>query len=183
MRRRSEADFTEFAAAALRRLRRTAYLMCGDWHRAEDAAQDALVRIYRAWDRLDHDAGLTTYAHRAVVSVVLDQAKRPWRREFSDDAVPDRMLADHSGAVDERLLVVQALAQLPPRQRACVVLRHYADLSIEETAQVLGIGTGAVKSQTSRGLTALREQLNRPAPADDPGDPAVHVNDNEGVLS
>ncbi|MEV6286333.1 SigE family RNA polymerase sigma factor [Kribbella sp. NPDC051770] len=183
MRRRSEADFTEFASAALRRLRRTAYLMCGDWHRAEDAAQDALVRIYRAWDRLDHTAGLTTYAHRAVVSVVLDQAKRPWRREFSEDSVPDRSLADHSGAVDERLAVVQALAGLPERQRACVVLRHYADLSIDETAQVLGIGTGAVKSQTSRGLTALREQLNRPDLVTGDGDDAAAINDNEGVLS
>ncbi|ADB32320.1 RNA polymerase, sigma-24 subunit, ECF subfamily [Kribbella flavida DSM 17836] len=171
MRRRSEADFTEFAAAALRRLRRTAYLMCGDWHRAEDAAQDALVRVYRAWDRLDHHAGLNTYAHRAVVSVVLDQAKRPWRREFLDDEVPDQPLPDPARTVDDRLLVIEALARLAPRQRACVVLRHYADLSIEETAQVLGIGTGAVKSQTSRGLAALREQLHRPgtgtaAPAD-----------------
>ena len=180
MRRRDEADFTEFAAAAIGRLRRTAYLMCGDWHRAEDAAQDALVRIYRRWDRLNRVQGLNTYAHRVVVSVVLDQAKRPWRREHSTAEPGEQLRPDHAATIDHRHQVITALAGIPAGQRACVVLRHYADLSIEETAQVLGIGTGAVKSQTSRGLTALREQLNRPAPADDP---AVHVNDNEGVLS
>jgi RNA polymerase sigma-70 factor (sigma-E family) len=174
MRRRDEVDFTEFATAAVRRLRRTAYLMCGDWHRAEDAAQDALVRVYKAWDRLDHQLGLNTYAHKAVVSVVLDQAKRPWRREHVCEAPLERPSVDHTGTVDNRLLVIQALAELPPRQRACVVLRHYADLSLEETANVLGISVGAVKSQSSRGLAALREVLERPASPSE---------DREGVLS
>jgi RNA polymerase sigma-70 factor (sigma-E family) len=169
MRRQDEVDFTEFATAAVRRLRRTAYLMCGDWHRAEDAAQDALVRVYKAWDRLDRQAGLNTYAHKAVVSVVLDQAKRPWRREHVVDEPVERPLADAVGTIDNRLLVIQALAELPPRQRACVVLRHYTDLSLEETATVLGIGVGTVKSQSSRGLATLRELLNSPdleGPAD-----------------
>lgn len=176
MRRRDEVDFTEFATAAVRRLRRTAYLMCGDWHRAEDAAQDALVRMYKAWHRLDHRAGLNTYAHKAVVSVVLDQAKRPWRREHVVDQPVERPLADRAGTIDDRLLVIQALAELPPRQRACVVLRYYADLSIEETASVLGISVGAVKSQSSRGLANLREVLNRPE-LEEP------VDDREEVLS
>lgn len=160
MRRRDEAEFVEFASTAVRRLRRTAYLMCGDWHRAEDAAQDALVRVYAAWPRLDRGGGLTSYAHRAVVSVVLDQAKRPWRRERATADLPSTSGPDHHGTVDTRLLVVDALAQLPPRQRACVVLRHYADMSVEDTAQALGISTGAVKSQASRGLARLRELLD-----------------------
>lgn len=176
MRRRDEVDFTEFATAAVRRLRRTAYLMCGDWHRAEDAAQDALVRVYKAWHRLDHRAGLNTYAHKGVVSVVLDQAKRPWRREHVVDQPVEQPLADPAGTIDDRLLVIQALAELPPRQRACVVLRYYADLSLEETANVLGIGVGAVKSQSSRGLATLREVLNRPE-LEEP------VDDREEVLS
>lgn len=176
MRRRDEVDFTEFATAAVRRLRRTAYLMCGDWHRAEDAAQDALVRVYKAWHRLDHRAGLNTYAHKAVVSVVLDQAKRPWRREHVVDQPVEQPLADPVSTIDDRLLVIQALAELPPRQRACVVLRYYADLSLEETANVLGIGVGAVKSQSSRGLATLREVLNRPE-LEEP------VDDREEVLS
>jgi len=178
MRRRDEVEFTEFATAAVRRLRRTAYLMCGDWHRAEDAAQDALVRVYRAWHRLERQSGLNAYAHRAVVSVVLDQAKRPWRREYADDETAQRPVAgpDAVGAVDNRLLVIEALTALPPRQRACVVLRHYADLSLEETAVVLGISVGAVKSQSSRGLSRLRELL--------PGIVAEQADSGrEGVLS
>jgi RNA polymerase sigma factor (sigma-70 family) len=101
---------------------------------------------------------------------VLDQAKRPWRREHVVDEPVERPLADTVGTIDNRLLVIQALAELPPRQRACVVLRHYTDLSLEETATVLGISVGAVKSQSSRGLATLRELLNRPdleEPADD----------------
>jgi RNA polymerase sigma-70 factor (sigma-E family) len=175
MRRRDEADFSEFAVAALGRLRRTAYLMCGDWHRAEDAAQDALVRIYRRWDKLNRQQGLNTYAHKVVVSVVLDQSRRPWRREQSTaepgdqqpsggaGAVDGRQILDSSVTVDNRQLVIAALASIPAGQRACVVLRHYADLSIEETAQALGISTGTVKSQTSRGLIQLRELLGERA--------------------
>jgi RNA polymerase sigma-70 factor (sigma-E family) len=166
MRARDDAEFTEFAAVMVRRLRRTAYLMCGDWHRAEDAAQDALVKVYRRWNRIDRGDSLVGYAHKAVVTAVLDQARRPWRREHLDDrgevvgnvpAVPDGAEAIH-----DRAVVVEALAALPPGQRACVVLRHYADLSVEQTAAVLNVGTGAVKSQTSRGLTRLRDLLALP---------------------
>ncbi|GAA1132663.1 SigE family RNA polymerase sigma factor [Kribbella jejuensis] len=157
-----ESEFTEFAASAIRRLRRTAYLMCGDWHRAEDAAQDALVKVYRRWHRIDRTQGLNSYAHKCLVTSVLEQSRRPWRRERLVDAEdPVAALPDPGGAVDDRLLVVQALAALPPSQRACVVLRHYADLSLEQTADILGIGTGGVKSQTSRGLTRLRELLDQ----------------------
>jgi RNA polymerase sigma-70 factor (sigma-E family) len=161
-----EAEFTEFAATSIRRLRRTAYLMCGDWHRAEDAAQDALVKVYRRWHRIDRTQGLNSYAHQCLVTAVFDQARRPWRRERLVDndepaAHSPGTLPDAVGAVDDRMLVVAALAALPPSQRACVVLRHYADLSLEQTADVLGIGVGGVKSQTSRGLTRLRELLDQ----------------------
>jgi RNA polymerase sigma-70 factor (sigma-E family) len=162
MRTRDDAEFTEFAAITIRRLRRTAYLMCGDWHRAEDAAQDALVKVYRHWNRIDRGDGLNGYAHRCVVTAVLDQSRKPWRRERlveTDEQVAPR--PDSVGSVDDRLLVVQALGALPPSQRACVVLRHYADMSLEQTADVLGISTGGVKSQTSRGLTRLRELLDQ----------------------
>ncbi|MFD7155403.1 SigE family RNA polymerase sigma factor [Kribbella sp. NPDC059898] len=163
MRAPDEAEFTEFAASTIRRLRSTAYLMCGDWHRAEDAAQDALVKVYRRWHRIDRTQGLNGYAHKCLVTAVLDQSRRPWRREHlvdtDDHTTP---LHDPAGTIDDRLLVVEALAALPPSQRACVVLRHYADLSLEQTADVLGIGTGGVKSQTSRALTRLRELLDHP---------------------
>ncbi|MGW1342216.1 SigE family RNA polymerase sigma factor [Kribbella sp. NPDC002412] len=160
MRARNDAEFTEFAANVIRPLRRTAYLMCGDWHRAEDAAQDALVKVYRRWNRIDRSEGLKSYAHRCVVTAVLDQSRKPWRRERSDEADESALvLPDVFGKVDNRMLVVDALAQLPPSQRACVVLRYYDDLPVERTADILGISAGGVKSQTSRGLSRLRELL------------------------
>jgi len=152
-----EAEFTEFATTIIRRLRRTAYLMCGDWHRAEDAAQDALVKVYRRWNRIDRTQGLNSYAHQCLVTAVFDQARKPWRRERLVDSDEPVTPFDVAGSVNERMLVVEALGALSPSQRACVVLRHYADLSLEQTADVLGIGTGGVKSQTSRGLSRLRE--------------------------
>jgi RNA polymerase sigma-70 factor (sigma-E family) len=162
MKASDEAEFTEFAATTIRRLRRTAYLMCGDWHRAEDAAQDALVKVYRRWHRIDRTQGLNGYAHQCLVTAVFDQYRKPWRRErLVDSEEPGGPLPDPGATVDDRMLVVQALGALPPSQRACVVLRHYADLSLEQTADVLGIGTGGVKSQTSRGLARLRELLDQ----------------------
>jgi RNA polymerase sigma-70 factor (sigma-E family) len=166
MKASDEAEFTEFAAAMIRRLRRTAYLMCGDWHRAEDAAQDALVKVYRRWNRIDRTHGLNSYAHQCLITSVFDQSRKPWRRErFVDtgDEIEDLTgaLADPARTVDDRMFVVEALAALPPSQRACVVLRHYGDLSLEQTAAVLGIGVGGVKSQTSRALTRLRELLDQ----------------------
>jgi RNA polymerase sigma-70 factor (sigma-E family) len=160
MRPQDEAEFTEFAAITIRRLRRTAYLMCGDWHRAEDAAQDALVKVYRRWNRIDRGDALVGYAHRAVVTAVLDQSRRPWRREHLDDPGDEATSApDPLKAVDDRTVVIEALARLAPGQRACVVPRHYADFSVEQTAEILGISDGAVKSQTSRGLAQLRNLL------------------------
>jgi DNA-directed RNA polymerase specialized sigma24 family protein len=87
MRARDEAEFTEFAAITIRRLRRTAYLMCGDWHRAEDAAQDALVKVYRRWNRIDRGDGLNGYAHRCVVTAVLDLMSVLTRRSFRSGRV------------------------------------------------------------------------------------------------
>jgi RNA polymerase sigma-70 factor (sigma-E family) len=160
MRARDDAEFSEFAAMMIRPLRRTAFLMCGDWHRAEDAAQDALVKVYRRWTRIERREGVRSYAHRAVVTSVLDQSRKPWRRERLNEPDDTAMVApDVGGPVDNRLMVVDALAQLPPGQRACVVLRYYNDLSVDETADILGVSAGGVKSQTSRGLDRLRELL------------------------
>jgi RNA polymerase sigma factor (sigma-70 family) len=109
--------------------------------------------------QLNREHGLNTYAHKVVVSAVLDQAKRPWRRERATAEPAEQPQPDLAGTIDTRQLVVAALAQIPAGQRACVVLRHYADLSIEESAQVLGVSPGTVKSQTARGLAHLRELL------------------------
>jgi RNA polymerase sigma-70 factor (sigma-E family) len=156
-----EADFIAYAETARGRLRQVAYLMCGDWGRAEDAAQEALARLYVRWTRIDRTRGLRTYAHRTVVSAVLDGAKRPWSRERPSSRPEDEttLAAAPPASIEDRMVVVEALASLPDRQRACVVLRYFEDLSVQETARALRVRDGTVKSQTARGLEALRKAL------------------------
>ena len=160
-----DAEFTEFAAGSLRELRRTAYLMCGDWHRAEDVAQEALIRVYRSWRRIERRDSLLGYARRTTVRLMIDDTRRPLRRERPglDDALADlhggQVGADATAHVDERERVLQALARLAPRRRACVVLRYHLDLSVAETARTLGCSEGTVKSQCSDALAQLREDL------------------------
>ncbi len=156
-----DEEFTAFAAGALPQLRRTAYLISGDWHRAEDAAQDALIRVYGAWRRIERHESLLAYARRTTVRLLVDESRRPWRRE--------RPTATHDSAIwvgncagaalDERDAMMRALSQLPPRRRACVVLRYYHELSVAETADVLGCSQGTVKSQTAHALESLRSLL------------------------
>lgn len=161
MRAKDEQDFVDFASALGRSLRRTAYLLTGDWHRAEDAVQAALVKVYVAWPRLTRSAATTSYARKSVVSAVIDESRRPWRREHSYASVADdrHEARDLPGEVDDRMVFIAALAQLPPRQRATLVLRYYDDLSVDDVAEVLGCTAGTVKSQTARGLDALRLRL------------------------
>lgn len=157
MSRSYDPEFTDFILGGHRRLLHFAYLVCGDWHHAEDAVQATLIRMYVAWPRIRNGAGLETYARKTVLSVVRDDARRPWRRERPTDRLPDRDVQDRVGQVDERLLLLSALQALPKRQRAAVVLRYFGELSVEDTAEVLGCSPGTVKSQTARGLTALRK--------------------------
>lgn len=158
MRQRDDTEFVQFVDGHARELRRTAYLMCGDWQRAEDATQDALVKLYVAWPRLENAGGLRAYAHRAVTTAVVDQSRRPWRREVGTTSLPERG-HDPIDQVDRHLAVVRALQTLPRRRRQCVVLRYFVDLTVEETAKHLGISTGTVKSQTSRALEQVRDAL------------------------
>ena len=156
-----EAEFVELVPVLGRRLRRTAYLMCGSWSTAEDAAQEGLVRVFLALPRIERRGGIEAYARRCVVSALLDQARRPWRRE-SPDVLAEQDHADPTDAealVDQRLAMVQALQQLPSKQRASVVLRYYDQLSVRETAIALRVSEGTVKSQTAKGLANLRSQI------------------------
>jgi len=151
--------FTEFVVARRALLYRTAYLLCGDSHRAEDVVQIALAKLYVAWPRVSRMEQVEAYARRTVVNAHLDETRRPWRRERP---APDTQL---DGAVDgaDRLApddaLWQALRALAPGQRRVVVLRHYWGLSVEETARDLGVSTGTVKSQSSAALTRLRGTL------------------------
>jgi RNA polymerase sigma-70 factor (sigma-E family) len=152
--------FVDYVVGAYRSLRRTAFLITGDWYLAEDAVQAALVKVYVAWSRLDRGNQVHAYARRAVVTAVLDEGRRPWRRERSVAALPDEAAwRDQTEAVDERLALITALGRLPTRQRATLVLRYFDDLSVEDTAHVLGCTPGTVKSHSARGLDSLRLQL------------------------
>ncbi|MGH3464947.1 MAG: SigE family RNA polymerase sigma factor [Kribbellaceae bacterium] len=157
---RDEA-YTEFVRSTAGTLRRTAYLVCGDWHRADDAVQDALYKLYLAWPRVHRAGNIQAYARRAVVNSAIDTGRRPWRRETTAAVLPDREVPDRTTDHADRDELLDALAVLGPRQRACVVLRFYDGLSIEETAEVLDCAAGTVKSQTSRGLDHLRDHLTR----------------------
>ena len=153
----AERAFTEFALASRERLRSTAYLMCGDWDRASDHVQEGLIRLYVAWPRLVRKGGELSYARKAVVSAFLDASRKRSSRERPVDTTPDRAgREDVAGGVSNRAALMDALARLPERQRACVVLRYFEDLDVRETATALGISEGTVKSQTSRALRALR---------------------------
>ena len=157
-----DEEYVGFAESALPRLRRTAYLLCGDWHRAEDAAQEALIRLYVAWPRVQRREGLMPYAHRTLVRILVDQSRRPWRREMASvEGIEPEAARDAFGQVNTRLVLVAALQKVSPRRRACVVLRFFNDLSVTETAALLGCTEGTVKSQTARGLAELRVLLDR----------------------
>ncbi|WP_430788069.1 SigE family RNA polymerase sigma factor [Actinoplanes sp. G11-F43] len=154
----SEEGFREFAGARFQPLRMLAYVTCGDWQAAEDAVSGALSRLYLRWDRV---ASPEAYARKAVVRAAMGEKRRPWRREhLVGEAFPEVAAPDSSGDVDERLRMRAALRQVPPRQRAALVLRFLEGLSVEETAEILGCSVGTVKSQTSRGLDTLRTALS-----------------------
>lgn len=150
-----DREFGEFVDARALVMRRTAYLLCGDWHRAEDIVQTALIKLYVAWSRVRKDS-VDAYARKVLVRTAIDESRRGFfQRERSVDVVPEPAVTDDSADFDLR----QALDALPPGQRAVVVLRYWEDLSITETARILGRTEGTVKSQAAKGLAALRELL------------------------
>jgi len=150
-----DADFTAFVHVQGVALRRTAFLLCGDWHRAEDLTQEALTRIYMAWPRLRDTTQLGAYARTVVVRLVIDASRRSWETTVGD--VPERAFIPASH--DQRDVILAALDKMPHRQRAVLVLRYWEDFSVAQTAEALGCAEGTVKSQAARGLAALRELL------------------------
>lgn len=152
-----DASFLDFVETRRTQLRATAYLMCGDWHRADDIVQEALIRLYAAWPRVSDSPALKAYARRTVVNTALNQKRTRSSGEVPVAEVRDAAAPDD--AVESRLDIVAALGRLGPRQRACVVLRYFEDLSVEETAAALGCRPGTVKSQTARALGTLRALL------------------------
>jgi RNA polymerase sigma-70 factor (sigma-E family) len=160
--RRSDVDFRTWVQTQREPLRRTAYLICGDWYLADDLVQEATARVYAAWPRLSSRGEPNAYARRIVVNLVNDYARRPARREVAHDYVPEPFVrASLDGSPDDstQAKVLSALGDLPRGQRAVLVLRFWDDQSVEHTAAILGVSVGTVKSQSSRGLTTLRSAL------------------------
>jgi RNA polymerase sigma-70 factor (sigma-E family) len=160
MRSTNEDGYREFAAVQLQALQRPAYLLCGDWHLAQDLVQTTLVKMYGAWSRLGAEVDRHAYARRVLVNAYISQRRRHWwRREISTGDDLHETAASEPMDVGEREQQRALLMTLPPRQRAVIVLRYWEDFSVEQTAQALGIATGTVKSQTSEALKTLRISL------------------------
>lgn len=153
-----EAEFAELVAAKGGALRRTAYLMCADWHLAEDLVQTVFVKVHLHWRRIRRQESFDAYLRTTLFHAFLDTRRAKWRRETPAEYLPD-LEAPGTEPSDDREVLVAALRRIPPRQRAVLVLRYWEDLSVEETAGLLGCAAGTVKSQAAKGLAALRPLL------------------------
>ena len=171
MRRDEEGDgrqFSEYFVARFDVVRRTAYLMCGDWHWAEDLAQAAFVRLASSWHRVRDPQALDAFVRTCLIRVYISETRRVWRRrEHSYAEPPETGGHDDTETVARRIVFAEALRKLPARQRVTLVCRFYQGLDVAETAEALGCSEGTVKSQTARGLAALRRvlgEMDLPAP-------------------
>ena len=153
-------DFAAWMTARQRWLLRTAWLLTGDVHTAEDLVQTTLAKLYLAWDRVSAQ-GVDAYARKILVNEHASMWRRAWRRR---EVTTDDLTKHEVPVIDEqydgtRATLRDAVRALAPRQRAVIVLRYYEQLSEAETAEVLGVSVGTVKSQASRAIATLRERL------------------------
>jgi RNA polymerase sigma-70 factor (sigma-E family) len=151
-----EASFDAFVQSAGRRLLRAAWLLTGDWQAAEDLVQVALEKTWPRWSTLSDAGHRMAYTRRVMMTSYLRSARRRWTGEIAAETLPEIGI---EGGIEDALIstcVRAATKRLPPKQRACVVLRYFLDLSEADTASALGSSVGAVKSNTARALDALR---------------------------
>lgn len=153
-----DQEYVEYVSASLDRLRRTAFLLCGDGHRADDIVQAALVAVYLRWKKIRTVGNVDGYVHRILVRRYIDETRKGWARVLLAWRDPDTA-APAGPNVEDTHTVQAALAKLSRGQRAVLVLRYFCDMSVQETATVLGCSIGNVKSQTSRGLANMRGLL------------------------
>jgi len=169
-----EDEFREFVAARSAALLRTAYLLAGDWSTAEDLLQIALTKTYLAWKRLGEIDAVEPYARRVLVNTATSWWRRRWHGERPTEVLPERAAPDGHDERLERDALWRHVQKLPARQRAVLVLRFYEDLSEAQTAALLNVSVGTVKSQCSRALASLRQRLSEEDQArlPQPGKPA-----------
>lgn len=151
----SEQEYREFAGSRAASLHRTAYLLCGDWHLADDLVQETFVQTFRHWRRVQRADNQNAYVKR----ILINEFNRHWQRygglPVADNDRLEVAVPDISDEVVSRADLLRALLTLPARQRATVVLRYLEGMSERETAAVMRCSEGTVKSQTARALNAL----------------------------
>jgi RNA polymerase sigma-70 factor (sigma-E family) len=162
VRQTSEAEYSDFARSVWPQLYRTAFIIVGDRQLAEDLVQSALVKTYIAWPRLRETDKARAYTRRVMVNVAHDWfRKRSWTHENTVNSTDEGVAAgDHSTATVNRVTVVDVLKTLPLGQRSVLALRFLDDLSVQETADLLNVTSGTVKSQTADALAALRSHAH-----------------------
>jgi RNA polymerase sigma-70 factor (sigma-E family) len=161
-----EESFSRFVRERGEHHLRVAALLTGDLQAGEDLVQASLIKLYRAWPRLDISAAPDAYLNRIMVNTHRSWWRARWRREAPVDAIPEGVGGED--AADRHALgltVRAALSRLPRQQRAVLVLRYFADLPEAEVARILGCSTGTIKTHAHRGLRALRDQLAGELPA------------------
>jgi RNA polymerase sigma-70 factor (sigma-E family) len=154
-----DREYSDYVSAALDRLRRAAFLLCGDAHRGDDIVQATLIAVYARWPKVRAAGNVDGYVHRILVRRYIDERRTGWARVLLTWR-PTERAAPPGRDVEDADAVGRALASLSRGQRAVLVLRFVCDKSVEETAATLGCSTGTVKSQTARGLAAMRNLLN-----------------------
>jgi RNA polymerase sigma-70 factor (sigma-E family) len=153
--------FAEYVKEARPAIRRSAFMLVGDWYEADDLVQRTLIALYRRWNRLDGHDHLGGYVRTVMVRLVIsDRRRHRWSREQTQDSLPEPPPEpDATRQIADRQLLIAALAELPPRQRSAIVLRYWEDLSVEETARTMGCSAATVRSQTARAMAILRRIL------------------------
>ena len=157
--RRDTAMFAEFVQNRSHALLRTAYLMVGDHQLAQDLVQEALIKTFMAWPRLRDHERVDAYVRRTIVTTSISWRRRRSHHERPCDLLPEASATDQVENLATHQVLIGHLRGLPPRQRAAIVLRYYEDLSVAQTAEVMGCSPGAVKRHVSIGLGKLRERL------------------------
>jgi RNA polymerase sigma-70 factor (sigma-E family) len=154
-----DEEFTVFVESVSTRLRRSAYLMCRDWHLAQDLTQQTLAKMYAAWERIRNGTNLEAYSRRVLMNAVFDHHRRRSGSEIVLAELPDRPDRTPSGAPELRMALVDALARLAVEDRAVLVLRHAEDHSVDTVATILGVSVSVVKMRNARALPRLRSML------------------------
>lgn len=163
-----EQRYTEFVTAALPMLRRLGYLLCGDAHRADDVVQVTITRLYVHWRRASAADDLHRYVRAMLVRAFLSERRLGWSQRVRLIGSPQQTPVAPAPArsdFETRVVVRAALARVPPRQRAVLVLRFLCDLPVAEVANLLRCSPGNVTRLTSHGLARMRRLLDQPAPA------------------